>query len=74
MNISKMGCTDVVTHRIDLFDDIPVMEKPHQIPPGCYDEVHKYLQELKDAGAIQESNSSTCHNLVFVKKKYAPVG
>ena len=45
------------------------MEKSRQIPPGCYDEVRKHLQELRDAGVIRESNSSSCHNLVFVKKK-----
>ena len=40
-----------------------------KVPPGLYDEVQKYLQEMTDIGAIWPSNSPWASAIVLVRKK-----
>jgi hypothetical protein len=69
MNLSEMGCTNVITHKIEQFDDNPVREKVRPMPPGMYDEVRSHIAELLSAGVIRESSSPYSANMVFVRKK-----
>lgn len=69
MNTSEMGCTNVVTHKIELEDEVPFKEKFRPIPPGSYAEVRKHLTELLSAGVIHESKSPFSSNMVLVRKK-----
>ena len=69
MNANEMGCTDVVTHRIELEDNTPFKDRSRPIPPGSFDEVRKHIAELLSAGVIQESKSPFSSNMVLVRKK-----
>ena len=70
MNASEMGCTDIVTHKVELIEPVtPISQKPRPIPPGCYSELREHLNELLNADIIQESKSAWCHNMVFARKK-----
>lgn len=69
MNSSELGCTDRITHTIELTDAIPIKEKVRPIPPAMYDEIRKHLEELLSAGIIAESKSPYCSNIVVAKKK-----
>ena len=70
MNISEMGCTNVVMHKIELEDSTHISEKPRPIPPGYYDELQCHLQELVAAVVIEEgSNRPFCHNMFFLGRR-----
>jgi transposase InsO family protein len=69
MNSSEMGCTNRVTHTIELLDEIPFKEKCRPIPPSAYDELREHLAELTSAGIIKRSKSPYCSNIVLVRKK-----
>ena len=69
MNTSEMGCTNVVTHKIELDDETPFKEKFRPIPPGSYQEVRQHIAELLSAGVVKESKSPFASNMVLVRKK-----
>ena len=56
-------------HHIRLTDDKPFQQPYRRIPPGMFEEVRQHLKEMLDAGAIRESNSPYCSNVVLVRKK-----
>ena len=69
LSTTEMGCTDVVTHKIELVDETPFKEKIRPIPPGAYDELKKHLAELLTAGVITESKSPFSSNMVLIRKR-----
>ena len=69
MNTSEMGCTNVVTHKMELDDETPFKEKFRPIPPGSYQEVRQHIAELLSAGVVKESKSPFASNMVLVRKK-----
>ena len=69
MSFSEMGCTNVVQHTIDMYDETPIKEKARPVPPGMYDELRAHLTELLNAGVVRESKSPFAANMVFVRKK-----
>ena len=69
LNMQEMGCTDIVVHHIDLYDDTPFREKIRPVPPGLYSELKDYIAELLSAGVIKASKSPYCSNIVIARKK-----
>ena len=57
LDITELGCTDVIEHRIDLEDETPFRDKPRPVPPGMLKELRSHLMELLSAGIIRESQS-----------------
>ena len=64
-----LGKTSVVKHSIKLTDPTPFKEHYQYIPPGMYNEVKAYIQEMLDVGATQTSNSPWASAVVLVQKK-----
>lgn len=69
MHSQDFGCTDKVKHRINLMDETPFKHRPRPIHPDDMEAVKRHLQELLDAGVIQESVSPYSSPIVVVKKK-----
>lgn len=64
-----IGHVEMVTHRIDLTDEIPFKQRHRRIPPSMYDEVKDHLQQLLKGGIIRQSNSPWASGVVLVRKK-----
>lgn len=64
-----IGRTDLIKHHIKLNDDQPFKQAYRRIPPSMYEEVRQHLREMVDCGAIRESKSPYCSNIVLVRKK-----
>lgn len=64
-----VGRTDLVKHKIETGDARPIKIPPRRIPLAKQAEAAKCLQEMKDQGVIQASNSPWSAPLVLVKKK-----
>lgn len=62
------GRTDKVKHHINLHGNTPFKQRALPIHPQEFDAVHKHLQELLDAGVIQESESSFSSPIVVIRK------
>lgn len=62
-----IGRTDLVEHEIKLSDNTSFKEPYRRIPPGMF-EVRHHLKEMLQAGAIRESKSGYCSNVVLAKK------
>lgn len=69
MSHREMGCTNRVTHNIELLDETPFKDKCRPIPPSAYDELREHLAELTSAGIITESKSPFSSNIVMARKK-----
>ena len=63
-----IGRTDLVEHEIKLSDNTPFKEHYRRIPPAMYEEVRQSLKEMLEAGAIRESKSPYCSNVVLARK------
>lgn len=61
------GC-DTLLHRIYLKDSVPVRQKPYRTPFHLRAELDKQINELLDAGIIEESDSPYSAPVLFVKK------
>ena len=68
-NDLDLGKTSIVKHSIKVNDSVPFKEQYRCIPPGMYDEVKEYIQEMLDVGAIRPSNSPWASAVVLVRKK-----
>lgn len=68
-DLTDLGCTNLVEHKIELSDPVPFKEPYRRIPPGMFEEVREHLKEMLKAGAIRESSSPFSSNIVLVRKK-----
>ena len=67
--ITDLGNCDLVKHKINLSDEIPIKEPHRRILPALFQEVREHLREMLDAGTIRPSNSPYSSNVVIVRKK-----
>ena len=68
-NDLDLGKTSIVKHSIQVNDPVPFKEWYRCIPPGMYDEVKVYIQEMLDVGIIRPSNSPWASAVILIKKK-----
>ena len=66
---TDLGRTDIIKHRIDLHDEVPVKEKARRIAPHMVDELKQHIQQLLSMGVIEESTSPWSSPIVLVRKK-----
>ena len=69
MGTLDLGRTNLVKHKIELTDCMPIKDRFRRIPPYQYEEVQKHLKEMLDVGAIRRSNSQWASPMVLVRKK-----
>jgi len=68
-NDHDIGHTDLVTHRIELENEVPFKQRFRRIPPAMFQEVRDHLQQLLASGVIRRSHSPWSSNVVLVRKK-----
>lgn len=64
-----IGRTNLVTHRINTGNAIPIRQRPRRMPIGKRDIEKKEVQRMLESGIIEPSNSPWASNIVLVKKK-----
>ena len=64
-----VGSTNTVQHEIPLSDPTPFRLPYRRIPPSQYQSVRGHIEELKQAGIIQPSQSPFASPIVVVEKK-----
>jgi transposase InsO family protein len=64
-----IGHTSTSKHNIKLTDDTPFKQRHRYISPSMYQEVKDHLQQLKECGVIEESDSPYASAVVLVRKK-----
>ena len=69
MGTLDLGQTNLIKHRIELTNYMPIKDQYRRIPPHQYEEVGKHLKEMLDVGAIRRSNSLWASPVVLVRKK-----
>lgn len=67
-NIVAGNC-DIVRHAINLKDSSPIKQVPRRVPFQMRDEVNKIIEEMKEQGVIEESQSPWVSPAVLVRKK-----
>ena len=65
----EVGLTDVIKHRINTVDDIPVKQPYRRVPPSQLPELKEHIEDLLRKGIIRESNSGYGQPIVLVRKK-----
>ena len=65
----ELGFTDLVKHRIEVTDEIPVAQPYRRIPPSALREVEAHIEYLLERGIIQPSSSPYAAPIVVVRKK-----
>jgi len=63
------GKTNLITHSIELEDDVPTTVRPIRYPPTYANEIRKQIKALLDDGRIRQSNSPYSANIVLAPKK-----
>ena len=69
LNDSELGCTDVICHRIETGDHVPVRQPPYRIPMMHREVIGKMVNEMQDRGIVQPSASPWASPVVLVPKK-----
>ena len=65
----RLGRTDLVKHRLDTGNAIPIKQRPRRLPMAQQDVVDKELDKMEAEGIIEPSDSPWSSPLVIVKKK-----
>ena len=65
---NDLGRTHIVEHEIELVDEIPIRQQVRRIPPHFKAEFEKQLQDMLEAGIIEESQSAWSSPVVLVRK------
>ena len=68
-NDLDLGKTLIIKHSNKLTDPTSLKYCYRCIPPGMYEEVKAYIQEMLDVGAIWPSNSPWASAVVLVQKR-----
>ncbi|KAL5011956.1 hypothetical protein ScPMuIL_010507 [Solemya velum] len=63
--------TSLITHSVKTTTDIPIHRKPYPIPYALQDKVKKELQQMKELGIIEDSDSPYSAPMVLVKRPEA---
>jgi len=63
------GNCDIVKHVVNVRDSFPIKQVPRRIPFHMRDEVNKIIEDMKEQGIIEESQSPWISPAVLVKKK-----
>lgn len=66
---SKLGCTTLLQHDIELTDETPCVSRPYKLAQSLEKPVQKEINRLLDCGVIRESTSDFCSPMVPVRKK-----
>ena len=66
---NDVGSTDLVEHRIQTEDEIPIKQPDRRIPPNMKKDVRDILQNWLNAGIIKYSDSPYASQIVLVRKK-----
>ena len=69
LDANELVCTSTVEHEIQITDSEPFKEQFRRLPPPLLEEVHAYLWDMLDVGAIHPSQSPWCNAMVLVRKK-----
>ena len=64
-----LGFTQTVEHEIPLVESVPFRMPYRRIPAGQFQEVRQHLDDLKQSGVIQPSQSPYASPIVIVRKK-----
>ena len=64
-----LGYTNMVEHRIQTTDDLPIKQPDRRVPPMQVPEVKKILNSWLKQGIIEESTSPYASQMVLVRKK-----
>ena len=68
-----LGKTDIVKHRIETGDALPVRNPSYRLPKHLLSQAKDQINKLKNQGVIQPSNSEWCSPIVLVKRKSGEV-
>ncbi|KMQ88805.1 gap-pol polyprotein, partial [Lasius niger] len=63
------GSCKLVEHEINLNNSCAIKQTPRRIPISMREEVNKIIEEMKEKGVIEESQSSWVSPAVLVRKK-----
>lgn len=66
---TDLGRTNLVQHRINTGDHQPIKQAPRRVPLAKQGEVDRMLEDMKNQGVIQCSESPWASPIVLVKKK-----
>ena len=66
---SDLGKTSKLKHRINTETDTPIRQPVRRLPPHYRENVKKLLNEMLEAGVVEESTSPWASPIVLVKKK-----
>ena len=58
-SLSEMPGTDVMLHRIDTGDSPPIRKRAYRHAPAVQIEIAKQVEEMAQAGIIEESDTGT---------------
>ena len=64
-----IGCAGVTKHKIELYDDTPIHQKPRRFPDPVNRELERQCEELVGMGILSYSKSPWCSPIVPVRKK-----
>ena len=68
-HISKIGCTPLVTHKIDTANARPQAKRFYRASPKVREEIDRQIEELLSCGFIEPSTSEWTSPVVLVRKK-----
>lgn len=64
----KLGCTDLITHKIEVTCSDPFRKRPFLLSPYMQKHVNSEINKMLELGVIRPSRSPYCSNILLVPK------
>ena len=68
-NPDDIGCAGVTKHRIELYDDTPIRQKPRRFPEPVAREIERQCEDLRRLNVLDYSKSPFSAPIVPIRKK-----
>ena len=69
---TTLGCTDILTHKIYLANEVPIKQKPYRVSPTKLRLIKEQVGEMLEKNIIEPSTSPYAAPVVLVPKKNDP--
>lgn len=66
---TKLGCMEVLPHKIFITQDIPIKQRPYQLSPANLQVMKELIEEMLEMDVIEPLSSASSSSVILITRK-----